>query len=431
MNSQLPISIKINNHLTEQFAKLKSLVNKLEAQFNFQTMTAGWYGDEENIVEICFSLESPQSFEQAISKSLFSDKLTLADDVISFYDSSTNLRICFVAITERAQMLQWQSWLADADISTKTMLPDVLAMPYVDQQWSAIALHGSRSSTSAASSEQIVIRQGQWQGFTLDADAWQFTLQQRLLAQQSVDSEQQDHTLTINAYSKLPFVDELVDDLTGELNNQDSITVIKAEEELPLALFAQHSAQHGKPSDFNLLQGEFKIKERRSKNLNHWLWAAGVAACALLLNMSYKGAQLWQLSSEQAQVEAQIIAQYKKAFPQAKRVRIGTIKSQLNRQMSQLRGGDEQVSFLAMLSQVQPAFAKVSNLKPESLKFDGKRQELRLQAIADDYQHFDRFKNALNSQAFTVKQGAQNNQGDQVTGSFSIISKQRGKEGGS
>jgi len=77
-----------------------------------------------------------------------------------------------------------------------------------------------------------------------------------------------------------------------------------------------------------------------------------------------------------------------------------------------------------MLAQVQPAFAKVPSLKPESIKFDGKRQELRLQAIADDYQHFEQFKNALALANVEVKQGAQNNQGEQVTGSFSIVSKE-------
>ena len=75
-----------------------------------------------------------------------------------------------------------------------------------------------------------------------------------------------------------------------------------------------------------------------------------------------------------------------------------------------------------MLAKVQPAFAKVPELKPESLKFDGKRQELRLQAIASDYQHFERFKNALNAANLTVKPGAQSNQGEKITGSYSISS---------
>jgi len=47
---------------------------------------------------------------------------------------------CFVAVIERAQMQLWQTWLADAGIKTKTMQPDVLAMPYVEGQWSVIAL---------------------------------------------------------------------------------------------------------------------------------------------------------------------------------------------------------------------------------------------------------------------------------------------------
>ncbi len=327
---------------------------------------------------------------------------------------------CFVAITAKAQMLQWQSWLADADIQAKTIQPETLAMPYIDKQWSVIALYPASSSSDGSSNEtQIVVRQGEWQGFTLDSQAWQFTLQHVIAkpqnhTKQEKNTTQEENVLIINAYSDLPAIEQI--------SNQEGLSLVKAAAELPLALFAQHCQQ----SKFNLLQGEFKIKKGRSKNISNWLWAAGFAACALLLNVGYKSAQLWQLSAQQVQVEAQIIARYKKAFPKAKRVRIGTIKSQLNRKIAQLGGTNEYTSFLAMLSKVQPAFAKVPMLKPESLKFDGKRQELRLQAIADDYQHFERFKSALNAANLMVKQGAQNNQGEQVTGSFSISHKQSG-----
>lgn len=322
---------------------------------------------------------------------------------------------CFVAVTERAQMLLWQSWLADANIKTKTLQPEVLAMPYTVGQWNAIALNSVSPSLNGSANNfpkgmQIVVRQSEWQGFTLDCEAWQFILQHVLATEQSDGKEQDD--IIINAYSELPDF--------SETSTPNGFTLVKAEEELPLALFAQH-CQH---STFNLLQGEFKVKEHRSKNVNNWLWAAGIAVCALLLNVSYKSAQLWQLSAQQAQVEEQIIARYKNAFPRAKKVRIGTIKSQLNRKIAQLGGVSDQAGFLSMLSQVQPAFAKVPELKPESLKFDAKRQELRLQAIADEYQHFERFKAALITANLTVKQGAQNNLGERVIGSFTIVSKQ-------
>jgi general secretion pathway protein L len=320
------------------------------------------------------------------------------------------------------------------------MVPDVLAMPYVDEQWSAIALHPERVSSQASLTgqqpTQIIIRQGAWQGYALDSEAWQFTLQNRIALAQAADEASDkknaaknttkndaakaatsDNVLTINAYSALPSLDDV--------NQQSVVNLVNAGEELPLALFAQQSSQkQSQSSTFNLLQGEFKVKERRSPHINNWLWAAGFAVCALLLNVGYKSAQLFQLSAQQADIEAQIIKQYQQAFPGAKRVRIGTIKSQLSRELSSLGGATEQVGFLSMLAQVQPAFAKVPSLKPESLKFDGKRQELRLQAIADDYQHFEQFKNALALANVEVKQGAQKNQGEQVTGSFSIVSKE-------
>lgn len=348
----------------------------------------------------------------------------LAQDVDELFFAYANLanskseHNCFVAITERAQMLQWQSWLTDANIETKSMQPDVLAMPYVEGQYSAIALHCVNStSEKVVRSTQIVIREDEWQGYTLDNDAWQFLLNSLIASGQKEDELAEGSTTTINAYSNLPFIDDIA--------NEKGITLVNAEEELPLALFAQHSQS----SSFNLLQGEFKVKERRSKNISNWLWAAGFAVCALLFNVGYKSAELWQLSAQITDVETHIVTRYKKVFPSAKKVPIGIIKSQLKRKLAQVGGTNEQTGFLTMLSQVQPAFAKVPALKPESLKFDGKRQELRLQAIADDYQHFERFKSALVAENLTVQQGAQNNQGDQVTGSFSIVSKTSSKEG--
>ncbi len=320
---------------------------------------------------------------------------------------------CFVAVVERAQMQQWQTWLSHANIKARTLQPEVLAMPYIKGQWSAIALPSSNNASS-----QIVVRQGPWQGFTLDNEAWKFSAAHifaKLKIPQHSD-EQQASTVTLNTYSILPYMQAC----------SDKITVVNTAEELPLALFAQHCQS----SSFNLLQGEFNVKELTSIGVTNWLWAAGIAVCALLLNVGYKSAQLWQLSAQQEQVETQIIARYKQAFPATKRVHIGTIKSQLNKKIVQRGGISDSASFLTMLSKVQPAFAKVPGLKPESLKFDGKRQELRVQAIADDYQHFERFKNALNAANFTVKQGVQNNQGEQVTGSFSIVNQQNSKSKG-
>jgi len=372
-------------------------------------------GSDVLLKRVSMPTKSQRSIRAAVPYMLEDELAQDVDDLFFSYAdiaSDEDENNCFVAIVERAQMQMWLTWLADAKLKVKTLQPEVLAMPYTKGQWSAIALHSSASNESDAIN-QIVIRQGEWQGCTLDSEAWRFTAKHIFsnpIPSKNSEEQQEHSTFTINAYSELPTFQ----------NISSNITVIKGEEELPLALFAQH-AQH---SSFNLLQGEFKLKEQRSIKLTTWLWAASIAVCALLLNVGYKSAQLWQLSSQQAQVEAQIIERYKAAFPATKRVRIGTIKSQLNKKIAQLGGESDSSGFLAMLSKVQPAFAKVPALKPESLKFDGKRQELRLQAVSNDYQHFEQFKAALNSANLAVKQGAQKNQGEQVSGSFSISNRQ-------
>ncbi len=305
---------------------------------------------------------------------------------------------CFIAAVDRQLMQQWLLWLADADIKCKIMIPDVLVMPLVEDGYSAVMLE-----------QQIIIRQGLWQGLTLDLPAWQVISQQwgNITTE---DEEQTEHSpIKIQSYSTLP-----------EFTQGVEVQVMP--EELPLALLVQQV----KLQKFNLLQGEFQQKEQRSAAAVNWLWVAGFAVFALLLNLGIKGGQLLQLQAQQSAIETQIIQKYKDAFPETKKVKISTLKSQLKRKLATLGGDGQQEDFLAMLAKIQPAFVAVPQMKPESLKFDGKRQEIRLQAISSDYQYFEKFKNSLESNELKVNQGAQSNQGEQVSGSFSIANKKTG-----
>jgi len=62
MPEKLPISIQVCDELAQQFIKIISISNKLEAQFNFQTMTANWYSDEDSIWFVRLHIETPQTF---------------------------------------------------------------------------------------------------------------------------------------------------------------------------------------------------------------------------------------------------------------------------------------------------------------------------------------------------------------------------------
>ncbi|MEI6893521.1 MAG: type II secretion system protein GspL [Colwellia sp.] len=349
-------------------------------------------------------LAAPYMLEDSVAEDVEQLFFAYADLARDVQDNN-----CFTAIVSHCQMEQWLSWLAEAEIKISFMLPDVLAMPFTEKGWSAIALGDPNQ-------EQVIVRQHLWQGFTLDADIWQ--LQCQSIAATSPESENKNESeseedgealigVYIEAYSPLA--------------HSANFNLCAMPEELPLALMAKHYNRH--LNRFNLLQGKYKIKEVSHHAKPQWLWVAGVALFALLLNLGQKSVTLWQLNAEQEKVQQRIITEYKTAFPNTQRVRIATIKSQLNRELALLGGAGNKGGFLAMLAKLQPVFAKVPAIKPESLKFDAKRQELRLQAIANDYQAFEAFSVALATTDLTIKQGSQSNQGERVIGSFTMTNK--------
>jgi hypothetical protein len=99
MTEQLPISIQPSNDLITQFSKIKSVCNKLEAQFNFQTLTASWYGDEDNILLINLYLETSDFFDLEKAKGHQGEINNFADDVFSVYHKELPQINCFIAIT--------------------------------------------------------------------------------------------------------------------------------------------------------------------------------------------------------------------------------------------------------------------------------------------------------------------------------------------
>lgn len=299
---------------------------------------------------------------------------------------------CFLAALEREQLIQWQQWLADADIFCKLLIPDALALPINDDKCTAVMLE-----------QQVLMRLAPWQVMAFEANAWP------VIAQQFISANDEDTTSeptkAIQAYSTLN-------------NVPDEVVVEYLPEELPLAILAQHYS-----TKFNLLQGEFKVKDKRSANNKQWLWVAGFAIFALVVNFVLKGVELSQLVNHQEAIEQDIITSYKEAFPGTKRVKISTVRSQLKRKLAEVGSAGHSVGFLTILVNLEPALASVPEIKPQTLKFDGKRKEVRMQVTASDYKYFDKLKTAVEKAGLSVTLGAQNNQGDEISGSFSITDK--------
>jgi general secretion pathway protein L len=329
-------------------------------------------------------LAAPYMMEETLAQDV--EQLCFAFSDTKQDDQDNN---CFVAALERKQLELWLQWLANAGIFTKSIIPDALALPL-----------DSQGSTAVMLGEQVLIRLGAWQVMSFEANAWPIIAQHfSVRAESSVLAENEK---TILAYSSLPQV-------PAEIN------VEYLPEELPLAILANNHSPK-----FNLLQGEFQVKQKRSATKTSWLWVAGIACVALVLNFTLKGVELYRLLDQKSVVEAQIIANYKAAFPETKRVKVSTVRSLLRQKLAEVGNSDESIGFLLLLVKLEPALASVPEIKPQTLKFDGKRHEVRMQTIAKDYQYFEKLKVALEKAGLTVNLGAQNNQGEQISGSFSI-----------
>lgn len=99
MIEQLPISIRVGDELVNVFTNIKSVTNKLEAQFNFQTLTAAWYEDETKILSIQLLLETPLAFSFLQKQNYIGQVHEVADDVF-YHQPTKNQLVCVIAITD-------------------------------------------------------------------------------------------------------------------------------------------------------------------------------------------------------------------------------------------------------------------------------------------------------------------------------------------
>lgn len=341
------------------------------------------------------SLKIPGKNERAIrSAAPYMIEDDLAQDVEKLYfafspkpTDYTGNDNCFFVVVEHRLIQTWLTWFSEANIVVKVMIPDVLALPYSNNDdWDLVSID-----------DDLLIRISAWEGYVVDKSLAPIMIENNLDA---------DSQITINSFSSLSLESE-------------KITIEQQPEELPLLLLAKGTGKQ----PFNLLQDEYQIKEVNSPLLRNWLWVAGIAFFALCLNLTGKAVELVQLNNQYDQINEDIRKDYLKVFPNTKTVRLNTIKKQLSRKIIELGGSSSDSGLLALMEQLTPSFQSVPSLKPESLRYDAKRNELRINVTAKDYQSFEKFKASIEASQLVVESGAQNNQGDQVVGSFNIRSK--------
>ena len=288
-----------------------------------------------------------------------------------------------VAVVNKIKMQEWLSWIKDAGLYCNKMLPDTLALPVKDQHWSLLQL-----------GDQLLLKRDEWQGLCGSA-SWLLDALQHY-------SKQQETPVKLDLYSQL------------ELTHLANIECHQQSLNVPMQLLAEGAIN----DKFNLLQGDFKPKRQSNSKWREWRLAAVLAGVALLTSLIDKGIELNRLETEKQHLNEQITAEYNRGFAQFGNYR--NLRTKVRSNMTSLeRGGSGRATMLILMSELTQAFSD-SKVKPQTLRFDSARSELRIQAVAENFEGLEQFRRLAEAKGFEVQQGAINNKDDQVIGSLSI-----------
>ncbi|MDF2393738.1 MULTISPECIES: GspL family type II secretion system protein ExeL [Aeromonas] len=261
---------------------------------------------------------------------------------------------------DKEKMQTWLGWLEAAGLKSQQLLPDVLALPQAANGWSALQL-----------GKEWLLRQGPCQGIVADEP-----LLAMLLA---VEAE----PVTIHSHTPVPPI--------PNANWQ------AAEPELPMLLLAKGALN----CQANLLQGPYRPQTEYSRYWLQWRKVAVVAGLLLLVALTQRGVHLYQLAEQDKALKAEIRQVYTRIFPGE--TRIVNVRSQMAQHLK-LLGQTPQDGVLLLLTELAPTFAEVPGLKPQVLRFDAARGELRLQVTAPGFTEIERFRE-LAGKRFEVQQG--------------------------
>ncbi len=255
------------------------------------------------------------------------------------------------AVTAIDDMQAWLETLRQQKLEPSFLCPDVLALPWRDEGWSACAFGG-----------QTLVRTGPQSGFSCDDDNLPFYLEQ--LAADERPPRLHWHVCRDSAAAPAASLPVPVD-------------TIEHEQDL-LALMANELASH-EAAAINLLQGPFSRHQYLER-----LWQAArqpVVLLLLLILTLFASAiiRVYQLSDRQQRLGQQIETLYRQTFPEDKR--IVNPRVQAERHLKALRKGGDPAShtrLLDLLSQVAPVLTSTSGLTVKRMTYHNGILSLRL-----------------------------------------------------
>lgn len=301
---------------------------------------------------------------------------------------ATHATVCGV---EREWLKQALDTFREANIIFRKVLPDTLALPLEEQGISALQID-----------QHWLLRQSNYQAVSINETWLAMFLQSDWVA---LDDEEQSPT--IFSYTALP---------SDDIQQQSGIEWQAKPAELVMSLLSQQAITSG----VNLLTGTFKTKSSFSKYWRVWQKVA-IAACllvAVVVTQQVLKVQQYEAQAEAYRTESERI--FRSVLPGKQRIpTVSYLKRQMNDEAKKYGGSGDGDSLLGWLALLPETLGQVKAIELNSIRYDGNRSEVRLEAKSSDFQHFETARVKL-EEKFIVEQGPLNRNGDAVFGSFTL-----------
>lgn len=339
--------------------------------------------DQVQLKTIALPTKWNRKLEQALPYMLEEDIACDIDDIYIAFGEPTIVEeqhVIKVALMNRNWFEHWLEVFEQHQLTAYKIVPDGLLLPHVEEPYvAAIELN-----------KQWLFKKGDWHIGAVEP-SW---LKEYLSALGNPD---------IKNYSPGEQFPETIN-----LHPQTS------DYELPLALFAKQLDQ----LKFNLRQGPYTLKKKTALWWGYWKSAAIVSVIALVASVAVKALELHQLNSQLEVAKSQVVERFQKAFPDTQ-VRPHLIKNQIQGALDKVQGVSD-ADFLDLTSKLVSVFSQVNEFTPQTLRFDKRRNELRIRARGKDFQTFGKVKAILEQQGVSVEQGSLNNDGDFIVGEIRL-----------
>ncbi|MBA1149366.1 type II secretion system protein GspL, partial [Ectothiorhodospiraceae bacterium WFHF3C12] len=296
-----------------------------------------------------------------------------------------------VAVVDRALMDGWVEALAEAGLDADQVYPEQLAVPLETDSW-AVVVDG----------ERFLLRYGAQGGLAGDAANLADMLEACLLEAEDA----QPAKIVVHDYSghaTLPNVEPAVEHRAVDSEDATALLATSLDERRAIPM----------------LVGEYAKSSGWRAHWQRWRAVAVLAALWVVLSTGQAYIEQWQLREEAAQLEQQIIATYRQAFPDADRVidPRGQMESRLAAMRNQGQGGGQGV--LPLLAKVGPVLRGESGLQLTALSYRG--GDLDLELYAESLQSIDQLKQRLGRlEGVSVEVRSAKAEGERVQGRLRI-----------